>query len=521
MGADVQDAGTERGNPQRALLGLGALPLVEMVVLVVGAATGVRGVKLAMLLVAVTTALLAFVPVIVDQARPPGQRHVLIDMLAIMFTAYFVVPVFSQYLFETQPIDPAGMGGAGIVSRDIVAGQLMALLGLASLLVGYAIPLGRGIAGLLPAPLYEWKEVPALTAACVWTGLGWLVYGLGQLGLLPVWLGTGVTGGIADASVFGAALFMTIYVRYRTRISLLFVAWLVVVTTFFNFFTGSKMRVLSPAAMIVLTWIVITGRIRIRWVVLGVLSLVLLFPLSQFYRIVVSEGRTKSAIDILRDPGRAFQSMGRFLAERELGEYMSEGLEATGHRMDALGRTSVIVRDTPSRVPFQNGRTVALVFVAYIPRVVWPGKPGINIGHWITENYGAGAQSTTATGPSWIGELYLNFGAAGVAIGMGVIGAILRVWHELFFRRGGTVLAITAGIIVLFGLMTSVGGGLVGMINSPVFAIVPLVVLHMAVRFMGGTYRWDKGLGGPASAGPGELPGGTLPGPGALPSSRP
>lgn len=95
-------------------------------------------------------------------------------------------------------------------------------------------------------------------------------------------------------------------------------------------------------------------------------------------------------------------------------EYLASGIESAVLRLDGIGGTSVIVRDTLARVPFQHGRTLALVLYSLIPRVIWPGKPAIRIGDRITEDYGGNPEIESNTAATQVAEYYLNFGIAGV-----------------------------------------------------------------------------------------------------------
>ena len=117
-----------------------------------------------------------------------------------------------------------------------------------------------------------------------------------------------------------------------------------------------------------------------------------------------------------------------------------DGFDAASRRLDAIGVVSVIVRDTPSVSPFQNGRTLALIPVAYVPRVLWPGKPVITIGQWVTEAYvPSGHLLESNLGTTWVGEFYLNWGVTMVISGMLILGVMLRFAHEALMRVGATV----------------------------------------------------------------------------------
>ena len=133
------------------------------------------------------------------------------------------------------------------------------------------------------------------------------------------------------------------------------------------------------------------------------------------------------------------------------------------------------------RVPFQGGWTLSHLFLAYIPRAIWPGKPQLAIGIWITEHFGSGPGVPSHTGPSWIGELYRNFGYWGIIVGMLVIGVLFRLVHELFFRRSSTIPAILVRGIFLFTTLPALGGSLQGPSTGTTFALIPLLAAHLLV----------------------------------------
>jgi hypothetical protein len=77
---------------------------------------------------------------------------------------------------------------------------------------------------------------------------------------------------------------------------------------------------------------------------------------------------------------------------------------------------------------FQYGSTMAYAGYAFIPRILWPEKPTVTRGGWFAAYIGfapSPEESTVSLGITATGELYWNFGVAGVALGMFVIGCML------------------------------------------------------------------------------------------------
>src|SRR5438132_7707301 len=75
----------------------------------------------------------------------------------------------------------------------------------------------------------------------------------------------------------------------------------------------------------------------------------------------------------------------------------------------------------------QYGETMRNLTYAFVPRVLWRDKPTVTRGNWFTAYLGGSGseeESMTCTGMYSAGELYWNFGAAGVIGGMAIIGVL-------------------------------------------------------------------------------------------------
>jgi hypothetical protein len=310
---------------------------------------------------------------------------------------------------------------------------------------------------------------------------------------------------------FGLVLLSLAWFRYRSHYALFLLAALVPATMLFFGFGGSKQAFLRPLMFIVLTSWLYRRQISGRWLLAGIATIAVVYPAAHFYRHQVQMGR--SIPEMMRDPITAVDDVGRYVSTYSVGEYISQGLVLMTNRFDGLGRASAIIRETPDRVPFQGGWTLALIPIAYVPRLLWPDKPATTIGNWITETYGTGTIVSTATGPSWIGEFYLNFGVAGVVGGMFVMGILLRLLQDAMLRSL-TVPAIVAGVVALQALALTMQGGVITAVNGVTFSLAPIIATHFVLRYMGATVPIQDAAKRGASAGavaaetppfPGEL----------------
>jgi hypothetical protein len=460
-----------------------ALALLALSAFVVGAAFGVRGADLGMLALALLMLVLGPVPILLDQRRPPGQRHLFLSLFALVFVVHYALPVFTYYLPAKGPVDAPGMARTALTQQDVIRGQLAALLGYLSLLAGYASPATRLFASAVPRLRRDWSPLTTMGAGIALIPIGIVITFLGQTGAIPRQLGTGVIGVFALGYVYANCLLTLVILRHGWRLPIVILAANLVFSVLWGVMTGRKQQILISPAMVVLTAAILRNRLRMRWVVAGALAVALVYPVSVF---VKNELGSRTAENVL-NPVETLKTVGSFVTSTRPAEYFVEGMIALGSRTDALGVTSVLVRDTPERSPYQYGRTLGLFFVSFVPRGMWPDKPTINTGLWITATYGSGEHIQSSTGPTQVGEWFVNFGWPGVAMGMLLLGFIMRLVQEKLLRHPTTVPGVVLGVILLFQLAVKFQGAVAGTYSHIVFLLAPIVAFHWALRILGAT----------------------------------
>jgi hypothetical protein len=471
----------DRGHPERTRLLLALMPALGVVGLTFGIALGLDTDDLVVMALALVTAALAFLPLVLDQARPPSQRHILLSTFSVLFVIGFVVPVFVIFLPEGWPVDAPSYSFSELYPQDLIRGQLATILALVSLYVGYALPL-QAVSAPLPRFERDWSLGATLAVACLILPFGWAVLLASLFGEFSEAWGSGVLSVLASSYTYGIALLAIATLRYRSRLALVLLAIVVPVTSAFGLFTGSKGAILIAGAMVFLAVVVVRRRIALRWILLGLLASALIYPVGMFIRNDILVGNTLTARDVLQRPTQTLERISDFLASSRPGEYLADGLSATAGRFDNLGAASVIIRDTPRVSPFQYGRTLALFFIYFIPRAVWPEKPIITLGRFITDVYGSGPQIESNTAPTPIGDFFLNFGYPGVIGGMLLWGIMVRIGHEVLMRGRPTTPALFVAVVLLRELGLNFQGNVANIWAVTVTAIVPIIAAHLAVR---------------------------------------
>jgi hypothetical protein len=76
-------------------------------------------------------------------------------------------------------------------------------------------------------------------------------------------------------------------------------------------------------------------------------------------------------------------------------------------------------------VPYQHGYTLIPLATALIPRLIWPDKLDIQVGQLVNTEFHVTGERVTYISPSYLGELYWNFGWIGALAGMLMLGMLL------------------------------------------------------------------------------------------------
>jgi hypothetical protein len=184
--------------------------------------------------------------------------------------------------------------------------------------------------------------------------------------------------------------------------------------------------------------IIVSSRIRQRLRIAGLLGLVLLlillYPFSERYRLIV---RTAGAeVGSLSAAGEAGEQAFSLSATQTSGMtgWLGSGADATIRRLSVLEGVAAVIYLGPTGDWIRmRGVWWTLPFYAFVPRFVWSSKPIDDIGRRFSVALGADPKSCSSiTHP---GDAYLEFGIPGVIISMFVLG----IFSQWLSARSGTL----------------------------------------------------------------------------------
>jgi hypothetical protein len=307
---------------------------------------------------------------------------------------------------------------AEIEASDLASGYALFLFGLVMFHAGMTTTRPQH----LPGEDAPEARFPSRAFAFLWT------FGIAasisyEMGVDSAW--SVATGLIAPAS--RAALIALLLHAVQRRQSglpfLTFVGLATILDVVLGFASGSKATVMTAFEPIV--WALLFSR-RLRWLLVPILPVFATFYLLVVYPVVMDArllderpgerflGRITRVVDG-EVPTRAPDYSNRF------ADFLDRQFEPT-----PVGYLVARVRDDG----FSGGETLEYVGYALVPRLVWPEKPTVTRGLWF-DTLVRGDQIQSALGQTATGELYWNFGIAGISIGMFVIGAMTGLLWRL------------------------------------------------------------------------------------------
>jgi hypothetical protein len=120
-----------------------------------------------------------------------------------------------------------------------------------------------------------------------------------------------------------------------------------------------------------------------------------------------------------------------------------------------LSAMSLILQETPARVPFWNGESYIPLFSKFIPRFMWPDKPTEGMGYKFGTTYRITStwNTNTSINTPILTELYMNFGFTGLYVGSFILGFIYFVLVKLFNSKRVSYASGIVGMAIIFPLM--------------------------------------------------------------------
>ena len=167
-------------------------------------------------------------------------------------------------------------------------------------------------------------------------------------------------------------------------------------------------------------------------------------------------------------------------------------------RIRTIDSPAIIMQRTPGQIPYSNpGQLAVSPVIDLVPRILWPGKPVLNVGYQMSqEYYQLPPQVYTSSDITPEGDLYRHGGWVVLIAGMFLIGCGARVVDEVADLRRSTHGMFL--IILLFPGLVQAGTDC-----ATLLAGIPATVL---LWFAAVALSFRRRVAPPAAAGPAQSP---------------
>jgi hypothetical protein len=210
--------------------------------------------------------------------------------------------------------------------------------------------------------------------------------------------------------------------------------------------------------LVILTCVLIDGRIPKVWLAAAVAFVIFGFPIFQAYRTEVHGNRGTARTTVVENLAKALDTA---LSAKERVNTGKGRAQTFLERSSVRGSLQMIVVGVGNGVDLQHGYTLTPLLTAFLPRIIWSDKPEIPTGQIVNKVFHVSEVPDVYISPSHLGELYWNFGWPGAVLGMGLIGSLLGFISSRFnLAENRTVTALLVVMLTIKQLILGFEGAI-------------------------------------------------------------
>lgn len=243
-------------------------------------------------------------------------------------------------------------------------------------------------------------------------------------------LGTLTLSGTSLAII---GVFLFTYQAYRSGVTNRFLGWLSSAASFpfvTLVFMGFANAGTQPAINV---WMFVYRFFRPRWLACLGLGVLLYGTITFYVNYMRERDSIRASVWGQRSIGHRIDRMRDMIVNFEVFDLRNqshlERIDARLNQNDLVGKAVIYL--AAGRVGFGEGGTLYAAAVAWIPRILWPGKPSTGgSGSLVSRFTGQVFAANTSVGVGQVLEFYINWGVKSVVVGFILLGMLIRYLDE-------------------------------------------------------------------------------------------
>jgi hypothetical protein len=344
---------------------------------------------------------------------------------------------------------------------------VLVMLGFGALSIGYFLPIGRRIgafiADRLPGVNHSPTSymIPGVVLLVLGIGNSILAIALGILGFQRAEAINSYDGLIFLTTLFWmqASFLLWYVIFYRRRVdtpAVIIVLLLIGTSVSKALLAGSRGSLMNVFAFVILAYVMSGREFKFKQVALTSVIMAVLLVMGMIYGTTFRTTKgSETAVSFDRyadNVSRTFDEIGR----QDNAGLMEFAFAHAAERLDAVSSLAVVVSTYEQLRPYEESYGLDNniwkdTTTFFIPRVIWPDKPVASEPRRYSDLYFNFSESSFTITP--IGDLLRNFGVIGVALGMLLLGIILRTIYRTLIEDQSRVVWRA---VLYFMLLTAV-----------------------------------------------------------------
>lgn len=415
-------------------------------------------------------------------------RYALLGLFMLVYFVCYGVGDFSALIMGG---DEYGGDSFARVGEFLSKTEVVVLLGGIVLVLGYRLAVLISDATAPKLVSRDWPKQTILIVGPIFWAIGTYATYMWYVHIVPDVTNEAIRKGLSSISTLAASayilaqmlqplgvlLFAYAYRSFGGPLLLPIVIGIVVLQVLLGFVVDIKGLAMVGGVMVIVTSVLIGGRLPKSWLAAFLIFVVFVFPVFQAYRTAIHGDLGLARTTVVENFGKVLE---KTLAATEKVNSGRNRAQTALERYSLKDNTEIIVEKTGDSIAFQDGHTLSPLLATFVPKIVWSDKPDIPTGQVFNKAFHITDSDDVFISPSHLGELYWNFGWPGVLLGMAIIG-LMCGWVGAGFNLAEfrTVTRILVTVVTIKQLILGFEGTIASIYVVWLRSLAGIGVLHL------------------------------------------